>query len=92
MGSDSKRESNAAEEELEIPPGVMELVQHLKEVVDNSCTYSEIYAVLMECNMDPNETVARLLAQGLSSFLFLYLHFFYFLSIYKRFSEKLRGN
>lgn len=45
-----------------IPSGSRKMVQSLKEIVNN-CTEQEIYAMLKECNMDPNETVNRLLAQ-----------------------------
>ncbi|PON41739.1 GBF-interacting protein [Parasponia andersonii] len=45
-----------------IPPGSRKIVQSLKEIVHN-CTEQEIYAMLKDCNMDPNEAVNRLLAQ-----------------------------
>ncbi|XP_042446020.1 uncharacterized protein LOC122031038 [Zingiber officinale] len=41
--------------------GSRKLVQSLKEIVD--CPEAEIYAMLRECNMDPNEAVHRLLSQ-----------------------------
>ncbi|KAL6992312.1 hypothetical protein U1Q18_052549 [Sarracenia purpurea var. burkii] len=44
-----------------IPPASRNLVQSLKEIVN--CPESEIYAMLQECNMDPNEAVNRLLSQ-----------------------------
>ncbi|GMI77726.1 hypothetical protein like AT1G29350 [Hibiscus trionum] len=44
-----------------IPPGSRKMVQSLKEIVN--CPESEIYAMLKECNMDPNEAVNRLLSQ-----------------------------
>lgn len=44
-----------------IPSNSRKVVQDLKEIVKNS--EDEIYAMLKECNMDPNETVQRLLAQ-----------------------------
>lgn len=50
-----------------IPAGSRKIVQSLKEIVN--CPEHEIYAMLKECNMDPNETVNRLLSQG--SFFFL---------------------
>lgn len=55
-----------------IPAGSRKMVQSLKEIVNN-CTEQEIYAMLKDCNMDPNEAVNRLLAQGLSLSLSLYL-------------------
>ncbi|KAJ8761327.1 hypothetical protein K2173_001383 [Erythroxylum novogranatense] len=44
-----------------IPVGSRKVVQSLKEIVN--CPESEIYAMLKECNMDPNEAVNRLLSQ-----------------------------
>ncbi|KAH9797621.1 RNA polymerase II degradation factor-like protein (DUF1296) [Citrus sinensis] len=44
-----------------IPAGSRKIVQSLKEIVN--CPESEIYAMLKECNMDPNEAVNRLLSQ-----------------------------
>jgi hypothetical protein len=49
---------------VEIPASTKKVVQDLKEVVGNS--EEEIYAMLKECNMDPNETAQRLLNQGTS--------------------------
>ncbi|XP_075086440.1 uncharacterized protein LOC107773927 [Nicotiana tabacum] len=45
-----------------IPGGSKKMVQSLKEIV-NFCTEAEIYAVLKDCNMDPNEAVNKLLSQ-----------------------------
>lgn len=45
-----------------IPAASKKMVQSLKEIVN--CPENEIYAMLNECNMDPNETVNRLLSQG----------------------------
>ncbi|KAJ8492535.1 hypothetical protein OPV22_014256 [Ensete ventricosum] len=44
-----------------IPTGSRKLVQSLREIVH--CPEPEIYAMLRECNMDPNEAVHRLLGQ-----------------------------
>ncbi|CAN1808506.1 GBF-interacting protein 1 [Linum perenne] len=44
-----------------IPPGSRKVVQSLKEIVN--CPEAEIYAMLKDCNMDPNEAVNRLLTQ-----------------------------
>lgn len=69
-----------------IPVASRKMVLSLKEIVDNS-TELEIYTMLKDCNMDPNETVNRLLAQGPRFFtlfhcvavklLFLFFFFFY---------------
>ncbi|KAK8716439.1 hypothetical protein V6N13_043748 [Hibiscus sabdariffa] len=48
---------------VQIPASVKKVVQNLKEIVNNSCTDSEIYAVLRDCNMDPSDAVQRLLSQ-----------------------------
>lgn len=45
-----------------IPANARKTVQSLKEIVPNG--EEEIYSVLKECNMDPDETVQRLLNQG----------------------------
>ncbi|CAH8355438.1 unnamed protein product [Eruca vesicaria subsp. sativa] len=45
----------------EIPTGSRKIVQSLKEIVN--APEAEIYAMLKECNMDPNEAVNRLLSQ-----------------------------
>lgn len=44
-----------------IPSASRKMVQSLKEIV--SCSESEIYATLKDCNMDPNEAVNKLLSQ-----------------------------
>lgn len=48
----------------DIPSGSRKIVQSLKEIVNSP--EAEIYAMLKECNMDPNEAVNRLLSQGFS--------------------------
>lgn len=45
-----------------VPEMAKKLVRNVKEIVN--CTEQEIYAVLKECDMDPNRAVERLLAQG----------------------------
>lgn len=47
---------------LSIPASSKKMVQSLKEIVN--CPEHEIYAMLKECDMDPNDTVNRLLSQG----------------------------
>ncbi|OMO49656.1 UBA-like protein, partial [Corchorus capsularis] len=71
MGSDSKSNGSGrgggggagGGGGVQIPASVKKVVQNLKEIVDNNCTDSEIYAVLRDCNMDPNDAVQRLLSQ-----------------------------
>lgn len=66
MGSESKNRNDggevAAAAARGIPPTAKKVVQTVKEIVN--CTEQEIYAVLKECDMDPNRAVERLLAQG----------------------------
>ena len=45
-----------------IPAASRKMVQSLREVVN--CSEQEIYAMLKECNMDPNDAVHRLLSLG----------------------------
>lgn len=56
-----------------LSPAVKKVVQSVKEIVN--CTEQEIYAVLKECDMDPNLAVEKLLAQGFS-IIFHYCVFF----------------
>ncbi|XP_021722726.1 uncharacterized protein LOC110690199 [Chenopodium quinoa] len=44
-----------------VPTSSKKMIQSLKEIVN--CPEAEIYAMLKECNMDPNEAVNRLLSQ-----------------------------
>ncbi|KAI5074379.1 hypothetical protein GOP47_0010340 [Adiantum capillus-veneris] len=53
--------SSAASSSIAIPANARKVVQDLQEIVKIS--EEEIYAMLKECNMDPNETVQRLLNQ-----------------------------
>ncbi|XP_010559258.1 PREDICTED: uncharacterized protein LOC104827729 isoform X2 [Tarenaya hassleriana] len=46
---------------LGVPAMARNVVQGLKEVVN--CSDQEIYAMLVECDMDPDEAVSRLLSQ-----------------------------
>ncbi|CAE5958800.1 unnamed protein product [Arabidopsis arenosa] len=62
VGGGARKANNGIQD---IPSGSRKIVQSLKEIVNSP--EAEIYAMLKECNMDPNETVNRLLSQGLSS-------------------------
>ncbi|KAG6474750.1 hypothetical protein ZIOFF_068689 [Zingiber officinale] len=48
---------------VSIPSGVRRTIQNIKEIAGNH-TDEEIYAMLKECSMDPNETAQKLLLQG----------------------------
>ncbi|WCJ24814.1 hypothetical protein M5689_006746 [Euphorbia peplus] len=50
--------------ELRLPAEMNKMVQSLKEILNTTdCTDTEIYSVLQECQMNPDEAVQRLLAQ-----------------------------
>ncbi|XP_051125457.1 uncharacterized protein LOC127247585 isoform X2 [Andrographis paniculata] len=44
-----------------IPAGVKKTVENIKEITGQNHSEDEIYAMLRECSMDPNETAQRLL-------------------------------
>ena len=69
-----------------IPNNVRKTIQDIREITGKQHTDDEIYAVLRECSMDPNETAQKLLYLGpftFPSFLLFSIHFlsFSFLSI-----------
>ena len=45
-----------------VPASSRKVIQDLKEIVE--CSELEIYAMLVECDMNPDEAVNRLLSQG----------------------------
>lgn len=49
---------------VSIPSGVRKTIQNIKEITGNHSD-DEIYAMLKECEMDPNETTQKLLFQGI---------------------------
>ncbi|CAL0309736.1 unnamed protein product [Lupinus luteus] len=46
---------------LSIPSNVRKTIQHIREITGKQHTDDEIYAVLRECSMDPNDTAQKLL-------------------------------
>lgn len=48
---------------VSIPPSVRKTIENIKEITGNHSD-DEIYAMLRECSMDPNETTQKLLLQG----------------------------
>lgn len=50
-----------------IPNNVRKIIQDIREITGKQHTDDEIYAVLRECSMDPNETAQKLLYLGLLS-------------------------
>jgi hypothetical protein len=51
---------------VSIPSNARKTIQNIKEIAGNHSD-EEIYAMLKECSMDPNETAQKLLSQGLCS-------------------------
>ncbi|CAL9191185.1 unnamed protein product [Musa hybrid cultivar] len=51
---------------VSIPAGVRRTIQNIKEIAGNHSD-EEIYAMLKDCGMDPNETAQKLLLQGILS-------------------------
>lgn len=49
-----------------IPNNVRKIIQDIREITGKQHTDDEIYAVLRECSMDPNETAQKLLYLGFS--------------------------
>ena len=48
---------------VSIPNNVRKTIQNIKEITGNH-SEDEIYAMLKDCSMDPNETAQKLLLQG----------------------------
>ncbi|GER54041.1 hypothetical protein STAS_31591 [Striga asiatica] len=46
---------------VSIPSGVKKTIDNIKEITGQNHSEDEIYAMLKECNMDPNETTQKLL-------------------------------
>ena len=57
---------------VSISSSMREVIQNIKEVTGDH-TEEEIYAMLKDCAMDPNETVQKLLMQGILSFSFSFI-------------------
>lgn len=61
--SGSAKMSSGGGFRVSIPTSVRKTIQDIKEITGNH-SEEEIYAMLKECNMDPNETAQKLLLQG----------------------------
>jgi hypothetical protein len=57
-----------------IPNSVKKMIQNIKEITGNHSD-EDIYAMLKECSMDPNETTQKLLLQGIITSIYLFLLF-----------------
>ena len=55
---------------VSIPIDIKKMIDDIKEITVYP-TEDEIYAMLKECSMDPNETIQKLLLQGIIFFFFL---------------------
>ena len=62
---------------VSIPSNMKKTIQNIKEITGNH-TEDEIYAMLKECSMDPNETAQKLLLQGKIAFPFDFYFSFFF--------------
>jgi hypothetical protein len=58
---------------VSIPNNVRTTIQNIKEITGNH-SEEDIYAMLKECSMDPNETTNKLLLQGYTHSLFLVVY------------------
>lgn len=58
---------------VSIPNNVRKTIQNIKEITGNH-SEEDIYAMLKECSMDPNETADKLLLQGYGHSLFSLCH------------------
>ncbi|RAL39341.1 hypothetical protein DM860_002874 [Cuscuta australis] len=58
----SSQAGGGAAARVSIPSGVSRTIQQIKEITGNH-SEEEIYAMLKECSMDPNDTIARLIFQ-----------------------------
>lgn len=50
---------------VSIPDNVKSTIQNIREITKKLHSDDEIYAVLKECSMDPNETAQKLLYLGI---------------------------
>ncbi|XP_076894479.1 GBF-interacting protein 1-like isoform X1 [Bidens hawaiensis] len=55
--------NNSGGVKLSIPHTLRKKIQNLKEITGNHHSEDEVYTMLKECNMDPNETAQKLLSQ-----------------------------
>ena len=63
---------------VSIPIDIKKMIDDIKEITVYP-TEDEIYAMLKECSMDPNETIQKLLLQGIIFFFSFLLSLFDFL-------------
>lgn len=75
--------SSSSSSRVSIPNNMKKMIQNIKEITGNH-SEDEIYAMLKECSMDPNETAQRLLFQGIFSFpvlfFFMWVHLGFLIS------------
>jgi hypothetical protein len=56
-----------------IPENMIKTIQNIREITGKEHSNDEIYAVLNECSMDPNETAQKLLYLGIFTILAIYV-------------------
>lgn len=57
---------------VSIPSNVRKTIQNIREITGKQHSDDEIYSVLKECSMDPNETAQKLLYLGIFQFIYLF--------------------
>ncbi|KAH9793804.1 Flocculation protein [Citrus sinensis] len=62
MSGSGSSSSSSSSSRVSIPNNMKKMIQNIKEITGNH-SEDEIYAMLKECSMDPNETAQRLLFQ-----------------------------
>lgn len=66
----------AARSRVSIASSVKKTIENIKEITGQNHSEDEIYTVLKECSMDPNETAQKLLLLG--EILLSFCHMFFF--------------
>lgn len=54
---------------VSIPSNVRKTIQDIREITGKQHSDDEIYSVLKECSMDPNETAQKLLYLGINIYI-----------------------
>lgn len=60
-----------------MPNNVKKMIQNIKEITGNNYSEDEIYSMLKECSMDPNQTTHNLLSMGIFILLYFFFSFFF---------------
>lgn len=66
-----------------IPSNMKKTIQNIREITGKQHSDDDIYAVLKECSMDPNETAQKLLYLGMYAYKFaIFLGFSVYVSLH----------